>query len=1113
MAASRKEYELLFKLTAALGGNFQSTFNSALGSTKSLTTTMQKLNSVSGKIDSFKKQSDALQTNKTRLAELSRETEELNRKKASGEITEKQYTAAIQKNETAINKVTEKINQQETSLDKLERELKEANVDTGNLTAENDKLKQSYEAISKSQESLAKINQRISENKAAISATKTELLKTTAVITATGAAFYKAFITPAAEFQSEMSNLGAITGASNEEISLMAEGIRDISKITGTPLMELAANAKMVAEAGGDVNLVMAQMTHGTNLANATQSDMATTLDFLGSQMKTFNLESESTKAVVDSFSYVTTLANLELQQLGDAYVNVGGSAAQAGMSIDDVNALMVVFSNAGLKGGAAGTSLNAVLKNLSTPTAKAATALKELNVSLYDSTGASRDMFDIMADLEGSLGKLTDEQRNYYQNIIFDSVAQKGWNMITADGIGSITELRDEIADSANAFNGLGQAAGMAGTQTDNLTGDTSKAKTAWHDLSITIGDIFIPYVRTATQHIAEIINKIGDFAKENPQLVKTLAAVAGGLATAKVGALAGKLGFLELNGGVLDVVKGLLGFKAKTAQAAAEAITGGGKIATLGKSLSGYFSGVKNSIGGVGNSIDSLAGGKLSGLFSKIGGGLQSGILKPLGGIGSKITGALGGAGSKITGLFGGIGSKIANGPLGKLGGVFKSLGSTVGSVLGGPLKGLGSMFGGLFGKAMPIIMIISALSMLFLKLSGEDISSFIEPLKQAFEDIKPTLQAVMEQFKELGKQLLPLLMDTAKKLAPLLGQIVTGILPVIMELIGQIVPLIIQLVSQLLPVILNLIGELAPILTQVITSILPVIVDLIKMLLPIITQLVTTVLPIIVDVLNKILPIVMQLIQAVLPVLMSILQALMPVIEVLANVFSSVLGAALKAITPILDGLIQILKGIIDFVTGIFTGNWTQAWEGIKEIFGGVFSSLLELVKAPFRVIVGVINGVIGGLNKLKIPDWVPLIGGKGINIPLIPEFAKGAEYTPDTFIAGERGAELVTGASGRKVFTAMETGRIFNNMRLAGAAANSRGGTPTTAPTLASTEGRGGARIDFNPQYHITISGDKPDDLEEQLRKHDEKLLAEFEARLREREQKERRMAYA
>lgn len=139
-------------------------------------------------------------------------------------------------------------------------------------------------------------------------------------------------------------------------------------------------------------------------------------------------------------------------------------------------------------------------------------------------------------------------------------------------------------------------------------------------------------------------------------------------------------------------------------------------------------------------------------------------------------------------------------------------------------------------------------------------------------------------------------------------------------------------------------------------------------------------------------------------------------------------------INTISAMFDGLKLVFSGLIDFVTGVFTGNWQMAWEGVRDIFGGIFDSLVALIKQPMNAVIAIINGAIRGINSLKIdiPDWVPLMGGQtfGINIPEIPMFAKGTKNSPDTFIAGEEGPELITGKRGSQVFPANDTDRIIS-----------------------------------------------------------------------------------
>ena len=183
-----------------------------------------------------------------------------------------------------------------------------------------------------------------------------------------------------------MKNLEAITQMSAKELKTLEKGIHEISRATGLASAELADSAKMVAEAGGDLDLMMAQLTHGTNLAIATKTDLATTLDMVGSAMKTFRMGEEATQAVVDSLAATTQKANVTLAQLGESYKNAGGAAAQAGLSINDVNAILIAFKDRGMLGADAGTKLKMVLQSLLVPSSEAKATLEALGVAIYDS-------------------------------------------------------------------------------------------------------------------------------------------------------------------------------------------------------------------------------------------------------------------------------------------------------------------------------------------------------------------------------------------------------------------------------------------------------------------------------------------------------------------------------------------------------------------------------------------------------------------------------------------------------------------------------------------------------------------------------------------------------
>ena len=140
-------------------------------------------------------------------------------------------------------------------------------------------------------------------------------------------------------------------------------------------------------------------------------------------------------------------------------------------------------------------------------------------------------------------------------------------------------------------------------------------------------------------------------------------------------------------------------------------------------------------------------------------------------------------------------------------------------------------------------------------------------------------------------------------------------------------------------------------------------------------------------------------------------------------LKNVFSTdwtrsfgLLGVPLNAfcstVSTIWNTVKGVLSGIITFVRGVFTSNWREAWNGVKQVFSSIVSGLAGIFKAPINAIISGINSFIGGINKIKIPDWVPGVGGKGFNISKIPKLAEGTVVSKATLgVFGEAGTEAV------------------------------------------------------------------------------------------------------
>lgn len=152
---------------------------------------------------------------------------------------------------------------------------------------------------------------------------------------------------------------------------------------------------------------------------------------------------------------------------------------------------------------------------------------------------------------------------------------------------------------------------------------------------------------------------------------------------------------------------------------------------------------------------------------------------------------------------------------------------------------------------------------------------------------------------------------------------------------------------------------------------------------------------------------------------------------------ELFGPVLGEQLNgffaSVKNIWDSIKQVFDGVIDFIRGVFTMDWQRAWEGVKEIFRGTFNAFASLAKVPINSVIALLNGAINGINMMidalnsisfKIPDWVPLLGGKSFGLHLarvgsIPYLAKGGILSQGSAVVGEAGPELLTLTGGKAV----------------------------------------------------------------------------------------------
>lgn len=1097
--AGRKEYELLFKLQAALGGNFNTVFQSALNTTKQMQNSLTKLNSITGKIDAYKKQEAALESNRQKLERLTAEHDKLQREMSETAAPSEELRQKMAKNEKQIAATTAKIEAQEQRLQTLGSELSDVGVNTANLSAENERLAKTYDKVKKSQEEIAKVNTALEQNNTSISNTKTQLAGVIGTAAALGAAIYAGPVKKSRELEAQMSTVKAISNATTEDMTRLTDMAKHMGATTQFTAVEAGKALEYMAMAGWKTDQMLGGLPGIMNLAAASGEDLGQVSDIVTDALTAFNMTADQSGRFADVLAQASSNANTNVSMMGATFQKVAPVAGTLGYSVEDMSLGIGLMANASVKAETAGTSLKTALANMAKPTKQMQAYMDKYGISLTNADGSMKTFREVIDNLRSSLGGLSKTEKTAAATAIFGKESFAGMLAIVNASDADFKKVSDAVNNAAGA------AERMAAIKLDNLEGDVTLLKSATDGLQTAIGDALLPTFRAGTQQLTKFVSNLTEFINANPELVRTIVKVTAGLLAFKAAALTAKLGFLELKGGVLTIQKVMALFKGKTALAGVEAVGFAGKVKGVAKSVTGYFSGIGSAAGGVGRAFGQMfSGTKIGGVFSKIGGAAGGVFSKLFSGMGGVATRAFTGVAGTITNILGKAGTAVAAGPLGKIGSVIGKGFGKIGTLIA-PLQKLGGAilgpFSGILGKVLPVVGVISL------------IVAAVQILRDNLDKVREVVERV---FGKAGLDVFNGIVDAITNIGDTIRNIFTdgnlgGARQFLINLFGEEATGVIDGAITILQTVWNI---LSGFIEFVNTYVRPIVEQIFSFI-------VGTVLPQIAQAFAEWAPTIASILQGLAEVVSTIATAIMAVIQFLMPTIQSIIGVALETIKGVVSGALTAIKGLVDVFAGIFTGDWTRVWEGVKSIFSGVWNSLKSIASGALNGIIGLVNNVISGLNNLKVPDWVPGIGGKSINIPLIPRFATGTDSTPDTFIAGEQGAELITNAKNRSVFTAAQTGSIFRNLadtvnaiRTAGAAPYQlayAGAPSVAAPTLNAGGGRTSVVIHSAPVFHVGNDA-QAQDIEEMLRRHDEELLDEIDERERQRQDDERRRNY-
>lgn len=1117
MAGAQKNFELLFKLTASLGGNFHSTFNAAVQAQKRLSDSVKNVNALQSKIDGYNKANAAIQQNQQKLQRLTAEHDRLQSElaqtaqkkrdlqrametaEAEGNIeeykrlqkelsdTNKEYSKLNEKykaNQNQIQQATAKIEEQQRSLEELAQELREAGLNTDDLERANERLKNSYERLQASQERLKNLNQQQEKIKQNISATKTQILGTVGAYTAVAAAIYAGPVQAAQKYEAALAKVNTIADTTQVPLEKISQEVMALSNKTGVAASALAEDVYNAISAGQQTGDAVNFVSYSTKLAKAGFAETSQTLDVLTTILNAYGMSADKVGNVSDMLIQIQNKGKVSVGELSSVMGKIIPTANAYNVSLEQLGATYAIMTSKGIAAAETTTYANSMLNELGKSGSTADKILRKVAGGGFSDLMANGSS---LAEVLDVLQKEAQKSGKTIADMFGSAEAGKAAMSILSNGVDGFNESVEGM------LNSVGATETAFGIMADTTENKMAKAKNSINNLQIVLGQNLLPIVGNVADKVAGVVTKVSEFAQANPQLVQTVLKVVGALAALKLGGLGLKLGFQEMSLGVNTAKIVLETLRSKFLILQAGSIGLIGRLKNLGKSLT-TLGGIKNLLGGMGGIAGKIlpivavvaAVITVVQLLRKNFDKVREAVGRIFGDKGleifNKIVAAVTAAGDAIKNVFSGGNMDAARQ---KIESIFGAKGTAVFDGFIRAAQTVGSAIGSLVGFITEHVVPVAE-----------------QVLGVIVSDVIPGIVGGIQQAAPVIMQIVQAIANFIAGIIPVIGGFIAGIMPVISEIITFVQTNVFPIVQQ--------------IFSFIVSTVLPAIVSGVQFLAATITAVLSAVLPVVQTVFTTI----WNIIQPILQQIFTTVQAVLPsVLAIFQNVFNTIGG--------VVNGLATVLSGLIQFITGVFSGNWGQAWEGIKSVFSGAWDALTSIVKGVINNIIGIINGAIAGLNSIKIPDWVPVVGGKGVNIPQLPTFARGTARTPSTFIAGEKGPELITNAPGMTVYTAERTQKILETSNRAAAAVKAApaavqvggyGGNPVaevkTAPEVTRNPGRGGGtqNITVNNSPTIVVNGDKPDDLEQKLEANNQKLIREIREMQRQDEEDERRAVY-
>lgn len=471
--------------------------------------------------------SQAVSETKEKLDSLKLASQQANDALARGEISQSQYDG-----------LQREIVETEQALEELEKQADKSAVALQKIGATGEKLKN----VGSSIEGAGK-----------------KLLPVTAAVTGLGAASVKM----TADFDSGMSRVSAISGATGQDLERLREQAKQLGADTAFSATEAAEGMENLASAGFDTNEIISAMPGMLALAASSGESLASSSDIAASTLRGFGLEASQAAHVADVLAKNAANTNAAVADTGEAMKYVAPVAHSMGLSMEEVAASIGIMADSGIKGSQAGTTLRGALSRLAKPTSAMRDTMDALGISFYDSNGKMKSLSGITEMLKTSMAGLSDEQKQNALVTLFGQEALSGMMVLMEAG----PEKLDSLTQAYR--NCDGEAAKMAETMQDNLGGDLEALSGSLETLAISFGEILVPVIRDVVGWLQGLADWLNGLDERTKKMIVTIALVVAAVAPVLIiiGKVVGAVGtIMTVIPQIAAAISGVIGFVSGT-------------------------------------------------------------------------------------------------------------------------------------------------------------------------------------------------------------------------------------------------------------------------------------------------------------------------------------------------------------------------------------------------------------------------------------------------------------------------------------------------------------------------------------------------------------------